>query len=87
VSGLLVGRAYNPAGPHPTSREHGEFDGGQWLRPAYFDRLPVLQLTGYFRIEIEAGYRIDILVAECIIVENKSVQTMPPAYEPHLLIF
>src|SRR5258708_34056596 len=30
----------------------------------------------YGGIEIEAGYRIDMLVAECIIIENKSVQAM-----------
>ena len=29
-------------------------------------------------IELEVGYRIDMLVSECIIIENKSVQEMPP---------
>ncbi|HEV3143084.1 MAG TPA: GxxExxY protein, partial [Gemmataceae bacterium] len=33
-------------------------------------RLPV----HYRGLQIEAGYRIDMLVANCIIVENKSVQ-------------
>jgi GxxExxY protein len=38
-------------------------------------------------IEVEVGYRIDMLVAECIIVENKSVQAMPPIYEAQLLTY
>jgi GxxExxY protein len=41
----------------------------------------------YGAIEVEVGYRIDMLVAECIIVENKSVQTMPPVYEAQLLTY
>jgi GxxExxY protein len=39
----------------------------------------------YCGIEIEAGYRIDMLVDECIIVENKSVQTMTPVFDAQLL--
>jgi GxxExxY protein len=38
-------------------------------------------------IEVEVGYRIDMLVAECIIIENKSVQEMPPIYEAQLLTY
>jgi GxxExxY protein len=41
----------------------------------------------YGAIEVEVGYRIDMLVAECIIVENKSVQAMPPVYEAQLLTY
>jgi GxxExxY protein len=41
----------------------------------------------YGAIEIEAGYRIDMLVAECIIIENKSVQAMPPIHEAQLLTY
>jgi len=41
----------------------------------------------YGEIEVEVGYRIDMLVAECIIVENKSVQAMPPVYEAQLLTY
>jgi len=37
--------------------------------------------------KIEAGYRIDMLVAECIIIENKSVQGMPPIHEAQLLTY
>ena len=36
---------------------------------------------------IEAGYRIDILVAGCIIVENKSVQALVPIHEAQLLTY
>src|SRR5262249_1851244 len=39
----------------------------------------------YGEIEVEVGYRIDMLVAECIIIENKSVQEMHSIYEAQLL--
>jgi GxxExxY protein len=41
----------------------------------------------YDGIEIEAGYRIDMLVAECIIIENKSVQAIAPIHEAQLLTY
>jgi len=41
----------------------------------------------YDGIEIEAGYRIDMLVAECIIIENKSVQATAPIHEAQLLTY
>jgi GxxExxY protein len=41
----------------------------------------------YGEIQVDVGYRIDMLVAECIIVENKSVLTMPPVYEAQLLTY
>jgi GxxExxY protein len=39
----------------------------------------------YGEIEVEVGYRIDMLAAECIIIENKSVQEMHPIFEAQLL--
>jgi GxxExxY protein len=39
----------------------------------------------YGDVEVEVGYRIDMLVAACIIIENKSVQEMHPIYEAQLL--
>jgi GxxExxY protein len=39
----------------------------------------------YGDIEIEVGYRIDMLVADCIIIENKSVQATLPIHEAQLL--
>jgi GxxExxY protein len=41
----------------------------------------------YGEIEVEVGYRIDMLVAECIIIENKSVLAMPLIYEAQLLTY
>jgi GxxExxY protein len=41
----------------------------------------------YKGLEIEAGYRIDLLVAGCIIVENKSVQALAPIHEAQLLTY
>jgi GxxExxY protein len=45
--------------------------------------LPVV----YDNIEIEAGYRIDMLVEEVIVVENKAVQTLLPIHEAQLLTY
>lgn len=41
----------------------------------------------YKDLEIEAGYRIDLLVGGCIIVENKSVQELAPIHEAQLLTY
>lgn len=41
----------------------------------------------YKGLEIEAGYRIDVLVAGCILVENKSVQELAPIHEAQLLTY
>jgi GxxExxY protein len=41
----------------------------------------------YDGIEIEAGYRIDMLVQNCILIENKSVQTLVPIHEAQLLTY
>lgn len=41
----------------------------------------------YRGLAIEAGYRIDMLVAGCIIIENKSVQAMAPIHEAQLLTY
>lgn len=41
----------------------------------------------YKGLEIEAGYRIDIIVAGCIIVENKSVQELAPIHAAQLLTY
>jgi len=38
-------------------------------------------------LEIEAGYRIDMLVADCIVIENKSVQALVPIHEAQLLTY
>jgi len=41
----------------------------------------------YKGLDIEAGYRIDLLVAGCIVVENKSVQELAPIHEAQMLTF
>jgi GxxExxY protein len=41
----------------------------------------------YEEIELEVGYRMDMLVADCIIIENKSVQEMPAIYQAQLLTY
>jgi GxxExxY protein len=41
----------------------------------------------YDGIEIEAGYRVDMLVQNCILIENKSVQGLAPIHEAQLLTY
>ncbi len=47
-----------------------------------------VQLPVQYRgLTIDAGYRIDMVVANCIIVENKSVQALSPIHEAQLLTY
>ncbi len=43
--------------------------------------------VSYAGIQIETGYRIDMLVEDSIIVENKSVQTVHPILEAQLITY
>ncbi len=45
--------------------------------------LPIL----YDGQQLESGFRIDMLVEKCIIVELKSVETMNPVYEAQLMTY
>ncbi|MCP4286238.1 MAG: GxxExxY protein [Gammaproteobacteria bacterium] len=45
--------------------------------------LPVV----YDGVEIESGYRIDMLVQDAIIIENKVVEKMNPIHEAQLLTY
>jgi len=46
-------------------------------------RLPV----HYDGLVIDAGYRIDVLVEEAIVLENKAVQALAPIHEAQLLTY
>ena len=50
-------------------------------------RREVVLPVRYRGLEIEAGYRIDVLVSDCIVVENKSVQAIAPIHEAQLLTY
>ena len=50
-------------------------------------RCEVVLPVHYRGLEIEIGYRIDVLVADCIIVENKSVRALAPIHEAQLLTY
>ena len=41
----------------------------------------------YGGITLESGYRIDMLVENCIIIENKSVEQLLPIHEAQLLTY
>jgi GxxExxY protein len=58
------------------------------LRSRGFEvRTEVVLPVRYGGIEIQAGYRIDMLVENCIIVENKSVQAVAPVLEAQLITY
>ena len=41
----------------------------------------------YRGLEIEAGYRIDMIVEDLILIENKSIQTLLPVHDAQLLTY
>jgi GxxExxY protein len=41
----------------------------------------------YDNQQIDAGYRIDMLVEDCVIVENKAVERLLPIHEAQLLTY
>lgn len=41
----------------------------------------------YESVTIEAGYRIDMLVEDAVIIENKSVQSLAPIHEAQLITY
>ena len=41
----------------------------------------------YKGVELEAGYRIDLLIASCVVVEVKAVETFLPVHEAQLLTY
>jgi GxxExxY protein len=45
--------------------------------------LPVV----YETVSIDAGYRIDMLVEDCVIIENKTVEKLRPVHEAQLLTY
>lgn len=47
----------------------------------------VLLPVQYDRITIDAGYRIDMLVEDVIIIENKAVQELLPIHKAQLLTY
>lgn len=47
----------------------------------------VLLPIQYEDIDIDAGYRIDMVVGGCIIIENKTVEKLLPIHEAQLLTY
>ena len=45
--------------------------------------LPIM----YEGLQVDAGYRIDMLVANCIVIENKTVDFLLPIHEAQLLTY
>ena len=47
----------------------------------------VLLPIAYDGQQIDAGYRIDMLIEDCIIVENKTVENLLPIHQAQLLTY
>jgi len=47
----------------------------------------VLQPVIYEDVRIDAGYRIDMLVEDCVIIENKAVEKLLPIHQAQLLTY
>ncbi|MDZ7760091.1 MAG: GxxExxY protein [Desulfovermiculus sp.] len=47
----------------------------------------VLLPIEYGPVQIDAGYRVDMLIDECVIVENKAVKELHPIDEAQLLTY
>jgi GxxExxY protein len=41
----------------------------------------------YKGLELECGYRIDVLVANCVVVELKSIEAIAPVHEAQLITY
>ena len=47
----------------------------------------VLQPVIYEDVRIDAGYRVDMLVEDCVIIENKTVEKLLPIHQAQLLTY
>ena len=47
----------------------------------------VLQPVIYEDVRIDAGYRIDMLIEDCVIIENKTVEKLLPIHQAQLLTY
>src|SRR5438046_666797 len=56
------------------------------LRGVPFERQVPLPLE-YRGIQLECGYRLDILVASAVVVEVKSIEAIAPIHEAQLLTY
>ena len=56
------------------------------LRGIPFERERALPLE-YKGIRLECGYRLDLLVAGCVVIEVKSVETLAPVHDAQLLTY
>lgn len=50
-------------------------------------RCEVMLPVQYSGIQIEAGYRIDMLIADCVVIENKALSSLLPIHEAQLLTY
>jgi GxxExxY protein len=50
-------------------------------------RRQVAMPISYKGVELDAGYRLDLLVASCVVVEVKAVESLLPVHEAQLLTY
>jgi hypothetical protein len=47
----------------------------------------VAQPVHYEKLHLDAGYRLDMVVENCVIIENKSVESVLPVQQAQLLTY
>jgi GxxExxY protein len=56
------------------------------LRGVLFERQVPLPVT-YKGVRLDCGYRLDLLVADCVVVELKAVDSLQPIHEAQVLTY
>ena len=56
------------------------------MRGVFFERQRPVQLQ-YKGLDLECGYRLDVLVANSVVIEIKSVETLAPVHEAQLITY
>jgi|SRR5215510_899345 len=56
------------------------------LRGIPFEREKAVPLE-YKSVKLDAGYRLDFLVANCVVVEIKAIEALAPVHEAQLLTY
>jgi len=56
------------------------------LKGIYFERQKPLPVV-YKGVKLECGYRLDVVVERCLILELKAIETLLPIHEAQLLTY
>jgi len=90
ITGAIIGAAievHRQLGPGLLESAYRECLSRELIfRRIPFEREKPLPLE-YKGVHLEAGYRLDLLVAGCVVVEIKSVEILAPVHDAQLLTY